>query len=598
MATSLSAAIPTVLTEEQAQIWKDERRALERLLTVLAGWDSLPDDIKVVQQALAQLDELFLLVIAGEFNSGKSALINALLGERYLAEGVTPTTAEINILRYGEKGQQRVERGVRIVSYPAPFLQEINLVDTPGTNAVLREHEEITREFVPRSDLVLFVTSADRPFTESERAFLSAIKDWGKKIVLVVNKIDIFETPEEQDQAIAFVMDNARRLLGVTPDVFPVSARLALRGKLGARANGGADHSELWWRASQFQPFEQYILETLNQQSRVRLKLLNPLGVATRVAGDNLHRMNERQTLLRDDMQTIAAVERQLALYRQDMQTEAQQRFAKIDNVILQMRLRGEEFFDSQIRLRNIPALLNSQRLAEDFEREVVADTPDAIEKQVHELIDWMVDRELREWRVIAKELGRRQRTEFLESAAQDAAGGFEYNRRELLDSIGKEAATLVANYDREVESRTLVEGIQDALAQTALVEVGAVSLGVILHALLASAAADATGILAASLLGVLGFAILPYKKSQAKKDLREKTDELRERLKTNMADVINDQLDRSVSRLQESVGPYSRFIRGEHDRLVGLEATLNEIVKTLDELRGRVDATLPEVAR
>ncbi|MFN8471439.1 MAG: dynamin family protein [Anaerolineae bacterium] len=598
MAASIPAAIPTVLTEEQAQIWKDERRALERLLTVLAGWDSQPDDIRVVQQALAQLDELFLLVIAGEFNSGKSALINALLGERYLAEGVTPTTAEINILRYGEKGQQRVERGVRIVSYPAPFLQEINLVDTPGTNAVLREHEEITREFVPRSDLVLFVTSADRPFTESERAFLSAIKDWGKKIVLVVNKIDIFETPQEQNEAIAFVTDNARRLLGVTPDVFPVSARLALRGKLGTSTNGGADHSELWWHASQFQPFEQYILETLNQQSRVRLKLLNPLGVGVRVAGDNLQRMNERQTLLRDDLQTIASVERQLDLYKQDMQVEAEQRFAKIDNVILEMRLRGEEFFDRQIRLRNIPSLLNSQRLADDFERDVVGDTPDAIEKQVHELIDWMVDRELREWRVIAKELGRRRRTEFLESAAQEAAGGFEYNRRELLESIGKEASTLVANYDRDMESRALVEGIQDALAQTALVEVGAVSLGVILHALLVGAAADATGILAASLLGVLGFAILPYKKSQAKKDLREKTDELRERLRTNLSNVVNDQLDRSVSRLQDSVSPYSRFIRSENDRLLALQGNLNEIVKNLDDLRSRVDVAVPEPAR
>ncbi len=598
MAATMQAAIPTVLTEEQAQIWRDERRALERLLTVLAGWDALPDDIKVVQQALAQLDELFLLVIAGEFNSGKSALINALLGERYLAEGVTPTTAEINILRYGEKGQQRVERGIRIVSYPAPFLQEINLVDTPGTNAVLREHEEITREFVPRSDLVLFVTSADRPFTESERTFLSAIKDWGKKIVLVINKIDIFETPEEQQQAIAFVTDNARRLLGVAPEVFPVSARLALRGKLGTRTNGAADHSDLWWQASQFQPFEQYIHETLNQQSRVRLKLLNPLGVGARVADDTLHRMNERQALLRDDLQTIASVERQLDLYKQDMQDEFQQRFAKIDNVILQMRLRGEEFFDRQIRLRNIPSLLNSQRLAEDFERDVVGDTPESIEKQVHDLIDWMVDRELREWRVISKELGRRQRTEFLESAAEETASGFEYNRRELLDSIGREVSGLVANYDRQMETQTLVEGIQDALAQTALVEVGAVSLGVILHALLASAAADATGILAASLLGVLGFAILPYKKSQAKNDLREKTDELRERLKENVGNVFTDQLDHSVSRLQDAINPYSRFIRGENDRLVAVQGGLEEIVKDLGELRNRVEVAVPEPTR
>ena len=62
--------------------------------------------------------------------------------------------------------------------------------DTPGTNAIHREHERLTREFVPRSDLVLFVTSADRPFTESERGFLQGIRDWGKKIVVVVNKMD------------------------------------------------------------------------------------------------------------------------------------------------------------------------------------------------------------------------------------------------------------------------------------------------------------------------------------------------------------------------------------------------------------------------
>ena len=63
-----------------------------------------------------------------------------------------------------------------------------------------REHEEITSQFVPRSDLILFVTSADRPYTESERIFLEKIRAWGKKIVLVINKIDILENPEALDR--------------------------------------------------------------------------------------------------------------------------------------------------------------------------------------------------------------------------------------------------------------------------------------------------------------------------------------------------------------------------------------------------------------
>ena len=69
-----------------------------------------------------------------------------------------------------------------MITAPVEMLREINIVDTPGTNAVRREHEALTREFVPRSDLVLFITSADRPFTESERAFLQSIREWGKKV--------------------------------------------------------------------------------------------------------------------------------------------------------------------------------------------------------------------------------------------------------------------------------------------------------------------------------------------------------------------------------------------------------------------------------
>ena len=64
---------------------------------------------------------------------------------------------------------------------PVAFLADIHIVDTPGTNAILREHERLTSDFVPRADFVLFVTSADRPFTESERAFIETIRGLGQE---------------------------------------------------------------------------------------------------------------------------------------------------------------------------------------------------------------------------------------------------------------------------------------------------------------------------------------------------------------------------------------------------------------------------------
>src|SRR6185295_1253419 len=200
-----------ILSNPQDKILAEERAALAELGEALGKFDAAADDLATLRASARQLDELFLLVVAGEFNAGKSAFINALLGARVLEEGPTPTTTRIHLIQHGEEVSRATsEAGLDVIAAPVELLRDIRIVDTPGTNAIHREHEAITRDFVPRSDLVLFITSADRPFTESERAFLEAIRDWGKKIVFVVNKIDLLENPEDLDQVLAFVAPSAR----------------------------------------------------------------------------------------------------------------------------------------------------------------------------------------------------------------------------------------------------------------------------------------------------------------------------------------------------------------------------------------------------
>src|ERR671917_477004 len=222
-----------ILDERWRRITDRERALLERLVGFLEDFGSPPDDISLVRQKLVDIEELFLLVIVGEFNSGKSAFINALLGEDELSrEGVTPTTDRITVLKYGEQPAERERReGVLEKEYPNEFLREVAIVDTPGTNAIIRHHEELSRGFVPRSDLVLFVTSVDRPFTESEREYLKLIRDWGKKIVLVLNKVDLLHADEERDQVRTFVEEGVRSMLGLRPPIFFVSSSTAQRAK-------------------------------------------------------------------------------------------------------------------------------------------------------------------------------------------------------------------------------------------------------------------------------------------------------------------------------------------------------------------------------
>jgi ribosome biogenesis GTPase A len=88
-----------LLNERQEHLVKEERRILGDLRLALGRFGAEETDNQALSESIAQLDELFLLVVVGEFNAGKSAFINALLGSRVLTEGVTPTTTQINILR-------------------------------------------------------------------------------------------------------------------------------------------------------------------------------------------------------------------------------------------------------------------------------------------------------------------------------------------------------------------------------------------------------------------------------------------------------------------------------------------------------------------
>jgi hypothetical protein len=214
-----------------------------------------------------------------------------------LPEGVTPTTDRINILRHGPEPAERCWRRT-CWSAPTPraLLREISIVDTPGTNAVIRRHEELTRDFMPRSDLILFVTSADRPFTESERGFLEQIREWGKKVIMVINKIDILADPADREQVIGFVREHARHAAG------PGAGDLR-----GLRAPGDAARKagdEGLWDASGFERDGGYLLHTLDQEERIRLKLLNPLRVGLRLASVYKDIAFERLKLLSEDVQT------------------------------------------------------------------------------------------------------------------------------------------------------------------------------------------------------------------------------------------------------------------------------------------------------
>jgi small GTP-binding protein len=571
----------------------DEREWLSKLQVALASFDVPPEDKSALDRSIAQLDRLFLLVVIGEFNAGKSAFINALTGAHVLEEGVTPTTTKLQILQYGDTRERWADAsGADVLSAPVPLLRDLNIVDTPGTNAIFREHERLTSEFVPQADLVLFVTSADRPFTESERAFMQSIRDWGKKVVIVINKIDLLEQDAEREQVIAFVAEHARQLLATTPEIFPVSARHALRRKLaGAAADrpAGMPPSPPAVPADRFDDLERYIGTTLDEKERLRLKLLNPIGIGTRLIQTTRATIGERTQVLRADLQTIEDIERQLEVYRQDLSREFEFRLSEVDNILQQFENRGMQFFDETLRVGRIPDLLNKARVQREFERDVVADVPQQIEHQVHDLIDWMVATELRQWQAVSEHVNRRARAHEGRLMGGESSG-FQYDRKKLIDTVGRAANKAVESYDREREAAAMADGVRTAVAGAALAQAGAIGLGAMVAALATTTAADVTGIVAAGTIAVLGMFVIPSKRKHAKAQLRHRIERMRTELMSGLRAQFEKEVERSIRNVRDAVAPYTRFVRAESDKLASIDRELEAIGAHLTQIRTEID--------
>src|SRR5215216_1281861 len=169
--------------------------------------------------------------------------MNSLLGDEVFAMGDLPTTRVISILRYGDPGPpEALSPHLLVYRYPLDVLRDLEIVDTPGTNSIERMEEDITRGFVPRADLVLFVTSLLQPLTASELDFLGHIREWGKKVIFVVNGIDRRNSDEQLERVREYLTREVQsRFRGAPPTMYFISALRALRRKVAAKGAGVAD---------------------------------------------------------------------------------------------------------------------------------------------------------------------------------------------------------------------------------------------------------------------------------------------------------------------------------------------------------------------
>ncbi|MBA3342231.1 MAG: dynamin family protein [Gemmatimonadaceae bacterium] len=581
-----------VLTRQQGELVALERKLVIRVRDVLANSDGPRADLERLASLVHEMDELFLLVVVGEYNSGKSTFINALLGDEVFAMGDLPTTRAISILRYGEAGPpEAIGENTNLYHYPLDVLHDLDIVDTPGTNSIERMEEAITRQFVPRADLVLFVTSLLQPLTASELDFLAHIREWGKKVVFVVNGVDRRNSDEQLDRVREYLTrEVTSRLGGVAPTMYFISALQALRGKLASTAGAPIPDPR-----NEYPALERYVLETLRETERVRLKLLTPLGVLRHLLKGNVAALEGRLVVVHEDARVLRSIRDQLDAYTAEMRTDSERYLIEVRNVLYELERRGRSWFERTIRIGNANFLRNKEAVENRFRAEVVQDTPQAIENVVHRMVDWTVQRNLKLWSTVFAELDAHT-ARLRESGALAAHGDteFQYNREELFARLREPIERRLSDFDAEREARQITESVKEAVMSAFGVNVLAIGLGGILVAAFTTAALDVTGVLTATIFAIAGWLIIPARRKQLIKDFETKIAKLNEDLAALLRAKFEEQLTRYERQLLEVVAPYERFLETERTKL---DKGLDELRQAEGEvvaLEQRVEKTFP----
>jgi small GTP-binding protein len=552
-----------------------------RLVDELTAGRADSPERQVVEQTRDHLEDPFLVVVAGEFNAGKSSLINAILGSTVMPEGATPTTDAVTVLRYAPEAMALLQRpGWVVRALPVPLLQRLSIVDTPGTNAVMRHHEALTRDIVPRADVVLFATSADRPFSETERAFLAMLHEWRRRVVMVINKIDLLGAAERIEVE-AFVRTQATQLFGESPLILSVSARQAQNDDATVRA------------ASGMPALQGYLHEQLDDRTRLEIRLASPLGVVAQTVAVMQRTLAAQRAIVDEDVHVVAHLERQREQFFVDMRRDIAGHRASLAAALSDAELRGMEFFDEHIRFLNLHRLLRGDVLQQAFERDVAADLATQIDTRAQALVDWMIERNVQLWQGVSDYIRRQSGPN--SDAVGDGMTVFQYNRQALIRDMVDAAGTIVASYDRSAEAAKISADLKNAVTATALIQVGAIGLGALIATLLKGAVFDTTGVVAASVIALGGLYIIPARRRALKKDLHQRLADVRQQLMERIDGQFEQELQRMDTRVRDALGPYTRLVASEVTRLTTAGQALTNIDDELAQIRADIHNALAE---
>jgi tRNA U34 5-carboxymethylaminomethyl modifying GTPase MnmE/TrmE len=538
-------------------IGEDYLNIRARLGTALFSLQSLAGDLREPLEAVATLQQLqqslrepFLFVVVGEVKAGKSSLLNALFGRDFCKVDVLPATDRIYIFKYGEE-ERTVHVSDRLAECyrNAGFLRDFNIVDTPGTNTIVAEHQTITEQFVPIADLILFVFSAVNPWGATAWEFLRFInKKWLKRVAFVVQQSDL-RTPDEIAAISRHLEQTMLERIGQACPIFAVSAKPALAAKLSGENVGetlaatGLDKLEAFINA-----------EVAAGESRIG-KLRSVCQTAQVMLGDMGARAREAMNTVVRDTECLTRISHEL-------DDRKEQSLRQIGGVLWSLaqsyekaQKRGEELLAEKLTLVNsVKLIFNKGDWRHDFQEQIESKLRGAIQSQIANSIE-LLEADLRS---VWKHLRESLHDAFASQRSVQSFPDFMQQRDELLRRI--ELTLLERGSSQQVN-----EQLGKLFSETAnwlRVPAGVAAAGglaTLVAALAHVAIVDVTGTVA-GVAALAGTVVAVFKRQQILGKFREQMREKRESVLSGIEDHLRHAVEKFFAELRSTFAPLESF--------------------------------------
>jgi GTPase SAR1 family protein len=541
-----------------------------------------PETLESIHSLTRDLREPLLFVVVGEVKSGKSSLLNALFGEEFARVDVLPATDKVCIFRYGEKEKQ-IDISPRLIEryLPVSFLHDFNVVDTPGTNTIVADHQTITENFVPRADVILFVFSVVNPWTQSAWEFLNFIqKKWLKNVVFVLQQADLRE-PAEIEVIHRHLQDNAMQKLGFAPPIFAVSARKALMAR-----TTGVDKDRLW-QESHFQPLQDQISRVVRDSETQLTKLRSAVKTARVILGEIAAEIRQAMELIERDEKRIARIETFLQARKEQSIRHISGLARGVEKACRDCTVEGEKMLEEKLSFwRTWQIIWRRTSWQRDFQMQMEIKLRQTVEPQVEQSVE-VLETDLRGLWPQLNEMLYTLLEKDLRSQVPTNIPDFARQRRELLQSIHLALIERVSGKTVEEQLAKLFEETSARLRVPAGVA-AAGGIVAIIAAMSSAAVADVTGILAASAAIVGTFVAISQRRKILDSYEKEMADKCRELVK-----AIDQQMHRAVevfyAEVTSAFNPLQAFCVAKRKQYEPYFEKTEELNATFDSLANRI---------